>query len=265
MSVKISDMTLRALIDGTERVEISFDTGGGNWSTYYCTTAQIAALAQSISSEGDFDISAANETYDLDTAVAGGTGFTFRVSWSGGDGTYTFSFDNTSGRTIDGIAASEYVGEGTGHLDLVFNGSNTFQTINRGEIWDSKRNNTAVNTWNFEKHLNGSMFQWGWTFDQGTGSSSATAETARTFLIAFADTEYNPEQQLIGQKDGSDPTSRTDSVAASNLFTTCRINDATQMYTRAFHKDSTNIPSNRRLLSAISAYGSWTTLYPRIT
>ena len=85
------------------------------------------------------DLKSAATPFDLSSyATVEKIGFRFRVSWFDGDGTNQFTFaDSTPSYTIDNIAAAEWVGQGTGHLDLVYEGENNFEVINAGEVWDS--------------------------------------------------------------------------------------------------------------------------------
>jgi hypothetical protein len=145
----ISDLTLSSGVATTDLIET--ETAGGD--SYKATLAQIIGLARSLSGD-DYDIGSGNETFDLDTATVGGA---FRVSWSGGDGTYNFQFDNSSGKTIDGIAAASYIGQGMGHLDLYCVNASTFITLNRGEIWDSDGGGWSGYHW--EKYLQGILTQ----------------------------------------------------------------------------------------------------------
>jgi len=80
------------------------------------------ALGYHVSLPESYDISSANTVIGLPNI----TGKVQRKTyyWTGGDGTYTFSFTVSDAATIGGVAATIWIGEGDGSISLESDGSN---------------------------------------------------------------------------------------------------------------------------------------------
>ena len=123
------------------------------------------------------DISAADDSYDISQyASETKIGFRFRVTWVGGNGDFTFTFEPSIDITIDNIPASGWIGQGVGHLDLVYTGDNYFEVINAGEVWDS---DGGMFSGSWKKDLLGDLHLRGKT-------TLTTIYNIGTFDIAFA-------------------------------------------------------------------------------
>jgi hypothetical protein len=234
---KISDIyaaNSKSSLSGLEQVEIN-DAG----TTKGTLTGNIAALANNISGT-DHDIGAGNETASISTLTALGAGTIARYSWYDGDGTFTFSFTGTAGITIDGIASSEYVGEGTGHLDLFVVSASVCITINRGEIWDSDGGNFSGET--FEKYLTGIQK----TLD---AYSLSAYPTSNNFVIAYAAAPQITKNGYFTGQVNYTVYSAPQSTTATDVYV-LRSNVETQITSGS---------------GKINHVGRWTTSYPRIT
>lgn len=261
---KISDIytaSSKSSLDGTEQVEIN--DGGTSKGTL---TSNIAALARNISGT-DYDISTGNETADISTLTALGAGTIRRYSWSGGDGTYTFSFTGTAGITIDGIASSEYIGEGVGHLDLFVTSSSACITINRGEVWDNDGGGFGDATW--EKGLCGMLAESNWTYVVGNG-------TANIGSIAKAmSVQPSSVATVFGNFPGDVSTATTPSVLTdfnnedgNEADVIVRIVDTagTLSFSIKLNKKSgTTFSSGTNFGYCWGHKGRWTDSYPKVT
>lgn len=188
---------------------------------------------------GDFDISASNQTYDLTDVRSYPAGYVFRVSWYDGDGSNTFSFTGGGSSTINNIAYTEWVGEGTGHLDLRYLGSDKFEVINSGEVWDCDGGNFASESW--EKHLSGVLIQ------RAFGDTITGAPTALTFSIAYASSsnQVDARSKSFGNR-----------VAFVTAITTTGFNITVYNAATGATDGSGTVDWD--------ATGRWTTSYPRI-
>lgn len=119
---------------------------------------------------GDYDISTANTSITIASAFSSiGVGDKIRYAWSGGDGTYTFSWSDGASYTLNGITADNYIGEGVGHLDIVKTATATGNIINAGEIWDNDGGNFGAGD-KWHKTLSGELKFGGWMYTAGNGS-----------------------------------------------------------------------------------------------
>ena len=116
-------------------------------------------LFKLIDKTASVDLKSTATPFDLSSyATVEKIGFRFRVSWFDGDGTNQFTFaESTPAYAIDNIPATEWIGHGIGHLDLVYDGENNFEVINAGEVWDLDGGKFASKT--FEKDIDGSFQQ----------------------------------------------------------------------------------------------------------
>lgn len=140
---------------------IEADTGNikiGDGSTAWL------ALGYYVSQPETYDISASNTVIALPNI----TGKVQRKTyyWTGGDGTYTFSFTVSDASTIGGVAATVWLGEGEGLISLESDGSN----------WMVIEYNDYI------KYSNASNDQYIWKFKDG----KEVQEIIETINIAVA-------------------------------------------------------------------------------
>lgn len=192
----------------------------------------------------DNDISTTNATTDITTLENYPIGFPFRIAWHSGDGSNTHAFTGYTAETIDGIAATQYTGNGTGHLDLVRKASGTFETINAGEIWDSDGGNFTDRT--FEKQLSGKMRQ---TAGVNKNDGLTTAQTF-THALTFASVQEGDIQQ--------DSASNTSMSQFDNLVSTYTASFAVAIIAIGA---GTAVSVTRHCTASFD--GRWTTSYPR--
>jgi len=97
------------------------------------------------------NISAGNQVTNLSVYEAGGAqekenGFRIKVSWTGGNKTYSHLFTGTT-YTIGGLAIAKWAGYGTGELTLELDKTNgdfkVISGINNSNIWDRFQTATA--------------------------------------------------------------------------------------------------------------------------
>jgi hypothetical protein len=69
-----------------------------------------------------YDISAANTVITLPTITGYAQKYTY--FWTGGDGSNTLSLAVTDGATVGGLSAGTWLGEGTGHIKVISDGTN---------------------------------------------------------------------------------------------------------------------------------------------
>ncbi|RLG44172.1 MAG: hypothetical protein DRN81_05120 [Thermoproteota archaeon] len=123
-----------------------------------------------------YDIASSDTIHALPTAV-GYTG-EITVFWTGGDGSNDITFTTVGSQTIDGLAASVWVGEGEGLITLVSDNSN----------WLVKEYRDSGTGW--KKEADGGMKQWG---TQAVSSSSQTVTFSKTFISAAIQVVANHE------------------------------------------------------------------------
>lgn len=108
--------------------------------------------------EGNFDISASNETFDLTTVNSYPIGYEFKVLAYDGDGSNNFSFvDN--GETINGITVADYSIDGTGGFIMKKIDDGEFSAVGwlGGDIFDQDGGNFASGVEKFSKRIDGTM------------------------------------------------------------------------------------------------------------
>lgn len=256
-NLKISALTAGTAPTGAELVP---SVQGGN--TRSLTSAQIAGLASNITGT-DYNIGTGNETADISVLTAT-VGSSARYSWYGGDSTnnYTFSFTGTTGITIDGIASSEYIGEGVGHLDLFVVSASACVTINRGEIWDNDGGNFgAGTTWN--KRLSGVIKYFDWDYLQGDNSTSMNTDEVLKIIPAIIDNLCSWSLGAVATASGA-PSAITD-LTVNTTFTMANaiIKDADEL--TIYYTRTTNFLSTSYYAFGFGYDGRWTESYPRIT
>ena len=141
------------------------------------------------------NISAGNQASDITIYEAGGgsekeDGFTVRLHWTGGDGTFAHSITSayTIGNELAGfIASASWQGDGAGELVLRLDKTNSKWLVLTPGVWDS---GTFTNA-HFEKHIDKSMICDEIdtaTVTTSTGSGNVfigSTEKAFTFPITF--------------------------------------------------------------------------------
>ena len=185
----------------------------------------------------DYDISSTNQTFDLTQIRSYPVGYVFRVSWHSGDGSNTFTFTGGGSSTINNIIYTSWVGQGTGYLDLRYLGSDKFEIINSGDIWDCDSGNFSTGSYN--KFLNGALLI---TYSDTTSSGSSTTWN---FPISTA---INP--LLSGNVLDNDAIIRSvmfTSVTTTSVSFACLDTAATKVIQ----------------LCSLIAHSRWTSLYPR--
>lgn len=197
---------------------------------------------------GDFNISAANATPSALTVPS-----RFRVSWHSGDGSHTFAFSDTSGITLNGIALAGWVGQGTGHLDIMQVTPTEWQTFSV-DIWDSDGGDF---TGTFEKRITGVLYQ-GAEVATSTVVGQSTTTFTWTFPIQYAETSSQrfATNQVNTHGDATFANSRAD--AATGASQSDRV-------FRVISGTGGNWGVTTALAFSIVSQGRWTTLYPRIS
>lgn len=182
------------------------------------------------------DISASNQTYDLTIPRGQPQDYEFIVRFTGGDGSNTFSFTNDGGATINNIAASEFIGRGTGCLHIRWDkANNNLKVLNY--VWDRDAGNFGSSD-TFKKNIDG-------TLEQTIDDTSAATPASRNFVIAFA----NSNPKIIGSAFSSNKWAFNYSARSASAFTPT-------VYTLAGGYVAENY-------SAI-VVGRWTTSYPSL-
>lgn len=209
----------------------------------------VATDSEPLISGQDFSLAASSQSYDANLLNGMSIGQKFRVSWTGGFGTYFFTFTNASGKTLNNIALSEWKGHCQGYLDIMKIANNTFEAINADDIWDKDIGNFA--TGRFEKSLSGRMRQY------GSISETTTTLIANKFGSTAGNLYYVDDVVNFPISYAAVPTIAYSSVSSGagaewNNVTT------TQLDTRVFHvSNSTSVNYH------YTSDGLWTTSYPR--
>lgn len=145
--------------------------------------------------EGNFDISASNETFDLTTVNSYPIGYEFKVLAYDGDGSNNFSFvDN--GETINGITVADYSIDGTGGFIMKKIDDGEFSAVGwlGGDIFDQDGGNFSGYTW--EKSISGKM-------TQSRLLVASNLDGSQTFPVAFVDTNYIVKVDLYFDTSGA--------------------------------------------------------------
>lgn len=212
--------------------------------------------SNTLPSLGDYDISAGDTTEDLAIINSYPIGYKFRVSWYDGDGSNTFSFTDNS-ETIDGAGIAQYIGEGTGHLDLLKTGAGgEYITINRGEIWDSDGGNFTNQ--HFEKRLDGSLFQ---TRKIPETSYAITTGTGVLYNSAIQAAQNYPV--TAAQLDITSITCMSSTL--KSVFVGSSTTNATASAWQPFVLVYGGSAGSVSITVFMTMNGRWTTSYPRIT
>ena len=148
------------------------------------------------------NISGGNQTSDITIYESGGgsekeDGFTVRLSWTGGDGTFAHSITSayTIGNELAGfLASSAWQGDGAGELVLRLDKTNSKWLVLTPGIWDTDAGNF---TGNFDKDINGLLRQYG--TGTATASSDPNAIETKVLPIAAIDTNYAVNAVLNGK------------------------------------------------------------------
>lgn len=164
------------------------------------------------------NISAGNQTSDITIYEAGGgsekeDGFTVRLHWTGGDGTFAHSITSayTIGNELAGfIASSNWQGDGAGELILRLDKTNSKWLVLTPGIWDSAI--FAAGSW--DKYVSGKLSQRKNSFAVASGGS------VWTFPITHDITNENPTITSFVLKDGSgrETTWATKTAASVEIF-----------------------------------------------
>jgi len=209
----------------------------------------------------DADISTAPTSITLASAfsslVVGGK---IRYSWSGGDGTHTFSWSDGASYTFSGITADKYIGQGTGHLDIVKTATTTGNIVNAGEIWDSDGGNISDSgnfiDQTFKKFLNGEC-QYNCEVERASVAMT-TNSASYAWTNSPSITETFPLSTLFALLNESGVCVTTQdacfSIRVSSVTTTGFTYNACR-----FASGTATVAMNGTFL------GRWTTAYPRIT
>ncbi len=134
------------------------------------------------------NISGGNQASDITIYEAGGgsekeDGFTVRLRWTGGDGTFahTITAANTVGNEMSGfIAANLWQGEGAGELVLRLDKTNSKWLVLTPGVWDMDASNF---TGTFKKLITGELLQTRLKLSIGAG-------TAVVWPLNFANASY---------------------------------------------------------------------------
>ncbi len=140
------------------------------------------------------NISGGNQASDITIYEAGGgsekeDGFTVRLRWTGGDGTFahTITAANTVGNEMSGfIAANLWQGEGAGELVLRLDKTNSKWLVLTPGIWDS---DAGAFTHHFEKKVNKVMDIWSDIIVSATISSADPNRFGTTAGNSFLNNE----------------------------------------------------------------------------
>ncbi len=177
------------------------------------------------------NISGGNQASDITIYEAGGgsekeDGFTVRLRWTGGDGTFahTITAANTIGNEMSGfLASSAWQGDGAGELVLRLDKTNSKWLVLTPGVWDMDGGGF---TGTFEKSIAGKLLQTRLELSIGTG-------TAVVWPLNFANTSYS----LTVAYDDADPGSVlfdcmffTKTVAQTSATSRDPSNPATKTY-----------------------------------
>lgn len=202
------------------------------WDLFYASRFNNNEIWES---QGDYDISASNTTFDLTEVNSYPIGYKFRISWYDGDGSNTLSFTD-NGETIDGVSVADWIGDGTGHLDLIKLDDLEFETRNSGEIWDSDGGNF---TGTFEKKLNGI---------QESGLEQDMSAGTYTWAIAFVSATYGITHAILEN-------------AAGASYVINFTNRTTTQFDIVIRNAETS--SNISKITYVRGFGRWTASYPK--
>lgn len=194
-----------------------------------------------IKSLQDSDISTADATYNMATINAYPVGYRGRISWHSGDGSNDFQFvDSSASITLDGVDITDWVGDGTGHLDIVKTATNTWETLNDG-VWDSDGGNFNSGNTEWSKYIDGTLEQrypttpsitsnsfYTWTFDipfvgnLPMCNGNPTSRNAATIAFGSSGTDTRGltsiQVEMININGGGNPTPAT--IEAKGRWTT---------------------------------------------
>ena len=146
------------------------------------------------------NISGGNQASDITIYEAGGgsekeDGFTVRLRWTGGDGTFahTITAANTIGNEMAGfLASSAWQGDGAGELVLRLDKTNSKWLVLTPGVWDS--GNFTEGDW--EKYINRALKQYG--IDDLTVAAASSGGQVITFPVPWIDTNYRTIAILNG-------------------------------------------------------------------